>query len=173
MRASVGPPYEAWHSRGMTVDVGDPAPAFLLRNQNNQEVTLESFRGRKAVLLVFYPLAFTGTCQGELSTAGDFRSDTVEVLTVSVDSPYSHKVWADREGYDFPLLSDFWPHGEVARRYGVLNDEDGFALRGTFLIDRSGTVVWTEVRDIGHGRDFTAYREALASLRASSPDAVG
>jgi len=168
MRASVGPPYEAWHSRGMTVDVGDPAPAFLLRNQNNQEVTLESFRGRKAVLLVFYPLAFTGTCQGELTTLQrdlpDFENDRVQVLTVSVDSPYAHKIWADREGYTFPLLSDFWPHGEVARAYGVLNESKGYANRGTFLIDAGGVVRFTELSPASQPRDQSAWREAIATL---------
>src|SRR3954464_3024381 len=103
----------------MPIAVGTQAPDFTLKDQNNQEVRLSDFRGRKAVLLVFYPLAFTGTCQGELCSVrdhlGDFQSDTLQILTLRVDSPYSHKVWAEREGYDFPLLSDFWPHGAVAQ----------------------------------------------------------
>src|SRR5690348_12928101 len=102
MRASVGPRYDSWHIRRMTVDVGDPAPDFVLRDQNNQEVKLTSYRTFRSVLLVFYPLAFTGTCQGELaalqSSLDAFQNHRVQVLTVSVDSPYAHKVWADREG---------------------------------------------------------------------------
>ena len=128
----------------MSIAVGETAPDFILKDQNNQDVRLSDFRGRRAVLLVFYPLAFTGTCQGELcqvrDSLNDFVNDNVQLLTVSVDSPYSHKVWADREGYRFPLLADFWPHGAVAQAYGVFNAERGFANRGTFLIDKGGVI---------------------------------
>ncbi len=154
----------------MTVDVGSEAPDFELKDQNNQQVRLSDFRGSKAVLLVFYPLAFTGTCQGELCSVrdniGDFQSDTVQVLTVSVDSPYSHKVWAEREGYDFPLLSDFWPHGAVAQAYGVFNEKAGFANRGTFLIDTAGVVRFAEQVGPGSPRDQDAWRAAIASLQS-------
>jgi peroxiredoxin len=152
----------------MTVDVGDPAPDFVLRDQNNQEVTLAAFHAQKAVLLVFYPLAFTGTCQGELAALQrdlpDFQNEAVQVLTVSVDSPYAHKIWADREGYTFPLLSDFWPHGGVARSYGVLNETRGYADRGTFLIDASGIVRFAEQVPAAQARDQSAWRAAIASL---------
>jgi peroxiredoxin len=152
----------------MPIEVGAEAPDFVLKDQNNQEVRLSEFRGRRNVLLVFYPLAFTGTCQGELCSMqdniGDFVSDSVQVLTVSVDSPYSHKVWAEQQGYDFPLLADFWPHGAVARAYGVFNDERGFANRGTFIVDRSGVVRYAEENGPGQARDQNAWRKALASL---------
>ena len=152
----------------MPIDVGTQAPDFTLKDQNNQEVRLADFHGRKAVLLVFYPLAFTGTCQGELTEVRDalpdFANDAVQVLTVSVDSVYSHKVWADREGFDFPLLADFWPHGEVARAYGVFHEAAGFANRGTFLIDTEGVVRFAEMVGPGETRDQTAWRTALASL---------
>ncbi|MEV6928046.1 peroxiredoxin [Dactylosporangium sp. NPDC051485] len=152
----------------MTLDVGDPAPDFLLRNENNQEISLSSYRGTKAVLLVFYPLAFTGTCQGELTalqqSLPDFQNDRVQVLTVSVDSPYAHKIWSDRESYTFPLLSDFWPHGAVASAYGVLNEAKGYANRGTFLIDRSGVVRFREVLPASQSRDIATWREAIATL---------
>jgi peroxiredoxin len=152
----------------MTVDVGDPAPGFRLRDQNNQEVDLRDFHTRKAVLLVFYPLAFTGTCQGELGAVQqhlpDFQNDRVQVLTVSVDSPYAHKIWADREGYTFPLLSDFWPHGAVASAYGVLNEAKGYANRGTFLIDATGVVRFAEVVSAAQPRDQSAWLAAIAAL---------
>jgi peroxiredoxin len=168
MRGSVGPRHDTWHARVMTVDVGTAAPDFVLRDQNNQEVRLADFRDKKAVLLVFYPLAFTGTCQGELCSVrdniGDFQSAAVQVLTVSVDSPYSHKVWAEREGYDFPLLSDFWPHGAVAQAYGVFNEKAGYANRGTFLIDTTGTVRFVEVQGPGQARDQDVWRKAISSL---------
>jgi peroxiredoxin (alkyl hydroperoxide reductase subunit C) len=150
------------------IGVGASAPDFVLKDQNNQEVRLSGFLGRRNVLLVFYPLAFTGTCQGELgqlqASLGEFANDDVQVLTVSVDSPYSHKVWADREGYDFPLLADFWPHGAVAQAYGVFNFERGFADRGTFLVDRAGIVRFAELSSPGEARDQNGWRKALASL---------
>lgn len=152
----------------MLIGVGASAPDFVLKDQNNQEVRLSDFLGRRNVLLVFYPLAFTGTCQGELcqlqDNLGEFANDDVQVLTVSVDSPYSHKVWADREGYDFPLLADFWPHGAVAQAYGVFNFERGFADRGTLLVDRAGIVRFAELNGPGEARDQNGWRKALASL---------
>jgi mycoredoxin-dependent peroxiredoxin len=150
------------------IEVGREAPDFVLKDQNNQEVRLSSFRGRRAVLLVFYPLAFTGTCQGELCSVrdrlNDFMNDAVQVLTVSVDSSPAHKVWAEREGYEFPLLADFWPHGEVARAYGVFNDDRGFANRGTFVIDRLGVVRFAEMTAPGQPRDQDGWRKALAAV---------
>ena len=152
----------------MPIEVGTQAPDFVLKDQNNQPVRLSDFRGTSNVLLVFYPLAFTGVCQGELCQIRDealtYQNDTVQVLTISVDSPYAHKVWADREGYTFPLLSDFWPHGEAARAYGVFNDEKGFANRGTFVIDRAGTIRYAEMNLPGDPRDQTTWKKALTDL---------
>ena len=152
----------------MPLSVGADAPDFTLKDQNNQEVSLADFRGRKAVLLVFYPLAFTGTCQGELTEVRDnlelYANDQVQVLTVSVDSPYSHKVWADREGFEFPLLSDFWPHGAVAQSYGVFFEAAGIANRGTFVIDPAGVIRFAEMIGPGESRDQAGWRKALAAL---------
>ncbi len=152
----------------MTIAVGDRAPDFTLRDQNNQEVTLSDFRGRRNVVLLFYPLTFTGICQGELCAIRDdlatFQNDDVQVLAVSVDSTYAHKVWADQQGYDFPLLADFWPHGGVARAYGVLNEAKGLALRATFVIDKEGVVRWAVVNAVPDARDHAEYAKALASL---------
>jgi peroxiredoxin len=154
----------------MLIDVGARAPDFTLKDQNNQKVSLADFRGRKAVLLVFYPLAFSGTCQGELtevhSRLSDYANDAVQVVTVSVDSTWSHRVWAEREGFAFPLLSDFWPHGAVASAYGVFNEVAGFANRGTFLIDRDGVVRFAEVVGPGEARDQRGWRDAVGALPA-------
>jgi mycoredoxin-dependent peroxiredoxin len=154
----------------MPIAVGAEAPDFLLRDQNNQEVRLCDFRGRKSVLLVFYPLAFTGTCRSELGEVAEnldaYANAEVQVLTVSVDSVYSHKVWADREGYDFPLLADFWPHGAVAQAYGVFNAERGYANRGTFVIDKAGIVRFAEMNMPGEARDQAGWRKALAEVQA-------
>lgn len=150
------------------IEVGDEAPDFTLRDQNNEEVTLSAFRATKAVLVIFYPLAFTGICTGELCAVRDdiatFQNDVVQVVSISVDSAYSHKVFSEREGYQFPLLSDFWPHGGVAQNYGVFNETAGIANRGTFLIDRDGIVRFAEMNAPGEGRDAQDWRDAIAKL---------
>ena len=154
----------------MTVEVGSEAPDFTLNDYNKQPVQLSSFRGDKPVLLVFYPFAFSGICTGELCQLrdefADYDNKGVQVLGVSVDTPFSLKAWAEKEGYQFPLLSDFWPHGEVARSYGVFNEQAGLAVRGTFLIDTSGVVRFAEVNAPGEARDQDAWKKAVASLKA-------
>ena len=150
------------------VDVGDLAPDFTLIDQDRQPVTLSSFRGLKNVVVVFYPLSFTGTCQAELCTIrdsiADFSGDDVQTLAISVDSSPVHKRWADEQGYTFPLLADFWPHGAVASAYGVFNAEIGLALRGTFIVDKQGVVVYRVLNGIPDARDEDAYRRVLATL---------
>ena len=152
----------------MTVAVGEQAPDFTLRDQNNEEFTLSAFRGKQAVLIIFYPLAFTGICTGELCSVRDdlhtFQNDDVQVVSISVDSVYSHKIFSEREGYAFPLLADFWPHGAVAQLYGVFNEDAGFANRGTFLVDKTGIVRFAELNGPGEGRDAQTWRDAIAAL---------
>jgi len=154
----------------MAVEVGSEAPDFTLNDYNKQQVTLSSFRGSKNVLLVFYPFAFSGICNGELCQLRDelstYEDEDVQVLGVSVDTPFTLKAWANQEGYQFPLLSDFWPHGAVAQSYGVFNSTAGMALRGTFLIDVSGVVRFAEVNAPGEARDQDAWKKAVASLKA-------
>jgi mycoredoxin-dependent peroxiredoxin len=154
----------------MTLDVGTAAPDFTLKDQNNQEITLSSFKGEKNVLLVFYPLAFTGTCQGELCQVRDelpkFQNEDTAILAVSVGASPSHKVWAAEQGYTFPLLADFWPHGAVAQAYGVFNEATGFANRGTFVIDKLGVVKFAEMNGPGEARDQSAWEKALSALSA-------
>ena len=152
----------------MAVEMGDVAPDFELTDQHGTPVRLSGLRGKKNVVLVFYPLAFSGVCSGELcamrDTFPEAERDDVEVLTVSVDSMFAHKTWADAEGYKFGLLSDFWPHGEVARSYGVFDDERGIATRGTFIIDKTGVVRWKVVNAIPQARNLADYSAALAQL---------
>lgn len=152
-------------------DVGDPAPDFELRDQSGQPVRLSDYRGKKAVVLVFYPWAFTNTCQGELCGIRDsldtWRNDDVETLAISVDSSPAHRAWAEQQGYEFPLLSDAWPHGEVAQRYGVFDEDLGIAHRGTFIVDREGTVRYREVSGLGDARDQDAWRVVLDEIGAA------
>ncbi|MEU9075300.1 peroxiredoxin [Kitasatospora sp. NPDC004745] len=152
----------------MAVEVGTEAPDFELNNQHGETVRLSDFRGLRDVVLVFYPFAFTGVCTGELGAIQRelprLQNDDVQVLGVSVDSQFGQRVFADREGLEYPLLADFWPHGEVARAYGVLDEEKGCALRGTFVIDRAGVVRWSVVNDLPDARDVQEYLAALAAL---------
>ena len=150
------------------VEVGQQAPGFTLLDQNRQEVSLESFRGDKTVVLMFYPYAFTRVCHGELrevqSALSQLQNDDVQVLTVSIDHHYAHRVWAEQEGFTFPLLADFWPHGAVAQAYGVFDDVRGCAVRGTFVIDRTGVVRWVDVQAVPDARDLQACLAALEGL---------
>jgi mycoredoxin-dependent peroxiredoxin len=152
----------------MAVEIGDQAPDFELRDQHGTPVRLSSFRGSKNVVLVFYPLAFSGVCTGELHAMRDefpeASRDDVELLTVSVDSTYALRTWSDRENFGFGLLSDFWPHGGVAKLYGVFEENLGFATRGTFIIDKEGIVRWKVVNPIPQARDIAEYQKALAAL---------
>ena len=152
----------------MAVEIGDEAPDFELPDQHGTPVKLSSFRGSKNVVLVFYPLAFSPVCSSELcAMREDFPEvsrDDVELITVSVDSLYSHRVWAEQENFQFSLLSDFWPHGAVAKAYGVFDQDRGVALRGTFVIDKDGVVRWKVVNAIPQARDIADYQKALATL---------
>jgi peroxiredoxin (alkyl hydroperoxide reductase subunit C) len=149
---------------------GTEAPDFTLKDQNGLSVTLSGFRGDKNVLLVFFPLAFTAICQGELNEIRDHQSryvnDDTATLAVSVGPPPTHKVWAAESKFDFPVLSDFWPHGEVAAAYDVFNGAAGFANRGTFVVDRSGIIRFAEMKDPGQPRDQAVWTDAIAALRA-------
>ncbi|MBX6167111.1 MAG: peroxiredoxin [Thermobispora bispora] len=151
----------------MAVEVGQVAPDFELKDQHGTPVKLSGLRGKK-VVLVFYPLAFTPVCHGELTAIRDglvgALPDDARVLTVSVDSMFSHRAWAEQEGFTFPLLSDFWPHGAVARAYGVFDEGRGVAQRGTFIIDAEGVVRWKVVNPPGEPRDIAAYLKALAEI---------
>ncbi|MFD7508063.1 peroxiredoxin [Streptomyces sp. NPDC059853] len=152
----------------MAIEPGTKAPDFTLKNQHGQSVTLSSFRGEKNVVLLFYPFAFTGVCTGELCALRDelptFVNDDVQLLAVSNDSPFSLRVFAEQEGLEYPLLSDFWPHGETSRAYGVFDEEKGCAVRGTFIIDKEGVVRWTVVNGLPDARDIESYVTALKAL---------
>lgn len=148
--------------------VGQPAPDFTLRDQNGKMVNLAELRQDKAVLVVFFPFAFSGICTGELREIRDhlelFQNDRVAVVAVSCDPMFALRAWDDKDGYFFPLLSDFWPHGQTATSYGVFQPDGGFAMRGTFLVDTAGTIRWMLVNPPGERRDFAGFHAALAEL---------
>ena len=150
---------------GLTL--GGPAPDFTLRDQFGQDVTLSSFRGNKAVALIFYPYAFSGVCTGEMAGIRDrlaeFMTFDSEVLAISCDPVYALRAFADQDGLNFPLLSDFWPHGEVTRAYDVFDDVKGCPRRSSYVIDKDGRVRWAVHNAMPEGRDLD---EHLAQLTA-------
>ncbi len=153
----------------MSISVGDAAPEFSLPDQDRQVVSLADLRGTP-VLLVFYPFAFSGICTGELCQLRDelatYTDAGVRVLAISTDPVFSLKAWKAQEGFDFTLLSDFWPHGAVAQAYGVFNDKAGMAVRGTFLVDAEGRVAFAEVNGPGDAREQSGWKNAVAQLAA-------
>ena len=144
------------------------APDFELANQFGEHVRLSDFRHKKAVALVFFPLAFSSTCTSELCELRDnlalFSDKKIELLAVSVDSKATLRAFAEAEGYKFTLLADFWPHGAVAKEYGVFLPEKGYANRASFLIDTNGIIRASFITAPGEARSLTDYRAALAEL---------
>ncbi|MFI5757006.1 peroxiredoxin [Streptomyces sp. NPDC051569] len=158
----------------MAIEAGTLAPDFELKDNHGRTVRLSDFRstdggtGGKNVVLLFYPFAFTGVCTGELCALRDelpsFVNEDTQLLAVSNDSIHTLRVFAEQEGLEYPLLSDFWPHGEISRAYGVFDEEKGCAVRGTFIIDKEGVVRWTVVNGLPDARDLDEYVKALAAL---------
>ena len=152
----------------MVIQVGEVAPDFTLSNQHGEELTLSDLVAEGPVALVFFPLAFSGICTGELCELRDnlavFNDAKVRLVGVSVDSVFSLKVWAEQEGYEFSILSDFWPHGAVAREFGAFVEERGIATRATVIIGEDRKVLASFETSPGEARDFAAYREAVAAL---------
>jgi peroxiredoxin len=153
----------------VSIQVGEEAPDFVLKDNAGNDVRLSDFRGKRNVVLVFYPFTFTGVCQGELCELRDdlssFETADAQVLAISCDSRHAQNKWAAEQGFTFPLLSDFWPHGEVSRRYGVFNEAVGCANRATFVIDKDGRVVDTfATAQLLTPRDKADYEAALTKL---------
>jgi mycoredoxin-dependent peroxiredoxin len=152
----------------MSLAIGSPAPQFSLTNQHGENISLADYKGKKSVVVLFYPFAFSGICTGELCGLRDdlaaFQNENVELIAISCDPMYAQKAFAEKEGYKFPVLADFWPHGAAAKAYGVFNEERGCAIRGTFIIDKEGILRWQVVNGLGDARNIVDYKAALASL---------
>jgi mycoredoxin-dependent peroxiredoxin len=149
----------------MPVRTGDAAPEFDLEVDHETRVRLSDFRGRSNVLLVFHPLAFTPVCEEEAldlqENLASFRAAETEIVFVSCDTAPARQAWKRQLGAEYTFASDFWPHGQAARAYGVFDEERGTPLRGTFLIDKQGKVIWTLVKGI----DDRRYELVEAPLR--------
>jgi peroxiredoxin len=150
------------------LEIGGPAPDFTLRDQFGQDVTLSSFRGSKAVAILFYPYAFSNVCTGELSgirsRLDQFLTFDSEVLAISCDPVYSLRAFADSDGLNFPLLSDFWPHGAVASAYDVFDEAKGCARRSSYVVDKEGVLRWAVHHAMSDGRDLDEHLRQLQAL---------
>jgi peroxiredoxin len=152
----------------MALAIESMAPDFELVNQHGQKVSLSSYQGKKNVVVIFYPFAFSGICTGELCALRDdlsaFQNDKVELISISCDPMYANKVFAEQEGYKFQVLSDFWPHGAIAKAYGVFDENRGCATRGSFIIGTDGKIKWMVVNGLGEARNIAEYKAALSAL---------
>ncbi len=152
----------------MTLTIGSAAPDFELKDQHGSKISLASFKGEKSVVILFYPFAFSGTCTGELCALRDdlaaFQNEEVQLLAISCDPMYAQRAFAEKEGYTFPVLTDFWPHGATAKAYGVFVEAPGCATRGTFVIDKAGVLRWQIVNGLGDARNIVDYKAALSTL---------
>jgi len=152
----------------VTLEIGTTAPDFGLRNQNRELVALDDLKGSKSVI-VFIPFAFTRTCEGELCQIRDeyamFNEADARVIAITCNTLHSNRVWAEQQGFQFDILSDFWPHGEVARAYGTFNEERGYAERTTYFLDADGVITGlTRSDELGVARDFQDYLTALGAV---------
>ena len=149
------------------LSLGGPAPDFTLRDQFGQEVRLSSYRGTKAVVIFFYPYAFSGVCTGEMAGIRDrldeFLTFDTEVLAISCDPVYALRAFADQDGLNFPLLSDFWPHGEVSRSFDVFDEKKGCSRRSSYVIDKDGRVRWAVHNAMPEGRDLDEHLKQLTA----------
>jgi len=147
---------------------GALAPEFALPDQHGAPHRLAALRGERAVVLAFVPFAFSRVCTrelGELDAAAPmFDAAGVDLFVLSVDSKHALRAWAEDEGVGLTLLSDFWPHGAIARAYGAFDEAAGFARRASFAIGADGVIRSSFEAPPGEARPLVAYREALASL---------
>ena len=153
----------------MPLKPGDEAPDFELRSHRGGSVKLSDFRGRKNVVLAFHPFAFTPVCATQMSgyeaDLERLAAHDAVVLGISVDAQPAKTAWAQSLGsLSFDLLSDFHPHGDVARRYGVFREKDGFSERAIFVVDRQGRIAWAKSYDIPEQPNNSELLEALRGL---------
>jgi mycoredoxin-dependent peroxiredoxin len=155
------------------IDIGTEAPDFVLPSNEllpegrpGKKIRLSDYRGKKHVVLAFYPLDFSPTCSKEI---GCFKDDSVrlesanaQVLGISVDSTWTHQAFAKAMGINYPLLADFHPKGAVASTFGLYNADKGTTLRATVIVDKAGKVAWAQ--EHGGQRDDAMILEELAKL---------
>jgi peroxiredoxin len=149
----------------MPLEIGTPAPDFTLLNQNREPVALDDLKGSPSVI-VFIPFAFTSTCESELCQIRDeypmFNEADARVVVITCNTLHANKIWSEQQGFQFDILSDFWPHGMVSRKYETFNEAYGYAERTTYFLDEEGVIAGvTRSDELGEARDFDDYRAAL------------
>jgi peroxiredoxin len=149
----------------MPLEVGTAAPDFTLLNQNREPVSLDDLKGSRSVI-VFIPFAFTRTCEGELCQIRDeysvFNESAAKVVAITCNTFHANRVWIDQQGFQFDILSDWWPHGAVSREYDTFNEGYGYAERTTYFLDEDGIITGVSRSDsLGEARDFDDYLRAL------------
>jgi peroxiredoxin len=153
----------------MAIAVGSPAPEFALKDQNQKEIKLSDFRGKKTVVIMFYPLDWSPVCTNEhacvVNDMKKFEQLDAQVLGISVDSVWSHKAFAEKMGINYPLLADFQPRGAVADKFGVYLSEKGITGRAIAIVDRAGKVAWLKQYDIPTVPDVNEVAHALAQAK--------
>ena len=152
----------------VTLGVGDPAPDFTLKDQNDQEVTLSALRGKK-IVLSFHLLAWTRVCAIQMQDLEKHREDMERLgavaLGLSVDSVPCKKAWAESLGIqETRLLADFWPHGGVARAYGIFREKNGFSERAVFIVDAEGVIRFKKIYPMREVPDIGEILAALAEV---------
>lgn len=151
----------------MPLDIGTPAPDFTLLNQSREPVSLGDLKGSRSVI-VFIPFAFTRTCESELCQIRDeyslFNDADARVVAITCNTLHANKVWSEQQGFQFDLLSDWWPHGAVSRLYETFNEGFGYAERTTYFLDENGIITdVTRSENLGEAREFGDYRSALTT----------
>ena len=154
----------------MPVAVGQPAPQFTLKDQNQREINLADFAGKRRVVLIFYPLDFSPVCTNEhacfVNDLKRFETMDAQVLGLSVDSVWTHKAFADKMGISYPLLADFHPKGSVAEKFGVYLADKGITGRAIAIIDKAGKIAWFKNYDIPVMPDMAEVQQALAGVKS-------
>jgi peroxiredoxin len=153
----------------MALSAGSMAPEFSLKDQNQKEVKLSDFQGKKNVVIVFYPLDWSPVCTNEhacfVNEMKSFEQLDAQVLGISVDSLWSHKAFAEKMGIHYPLLADFQPRGAVGEKFGVYLPEKGITGRAIAIVDRNGKIAWFKNYDIPTVPDVKEVSEALSKLK--------
>jgi peroxiredoxin len=153
----------------MAIEVGKPAPDFTLKDQTQKEIKLSDFRGKRNVVLMFYPLDWSPVCSNEhacmVNDMKEFEKLDAQVLGLSVDSVWSHKAFAEKMGINYPLLADFQPRGAAAEKYGLYLADKGITGRAIFIIDKNGNVAWKKQYDIPQLPDIKEVAAALAAVK--------
>ena len=153
----------------MAILAGQAAPEFTLKDQSQKEVKLADYKGRKNVVIVFYPLDWSPVCTNEhacfVNDMKKFESLDAQVLGISVDSVWSHKAYAEKMGIHYPLLADFQPRGAVAEKFGVFLADKGITGRAIAIVDKTGKVAWFKQYDIPVVPDLAEVSQALSQVK--------